>query len=710
VIVARSLGVAAGVEESARPGRIQGAALGWLAGPAAAAALLGIARALPASGVGLWLRLAAATLIVLLPGYLVARALGRRSAAATLAWSLALFGCGLAIAFALGASLDVALVFDLVAGAAALTALVTGSHLEGLLLPRRTRLVRGLLVVAGLSVGVALWSIQGVLAGDGFFHLGRIRKLDALGSLSLHDVGEFVRGGLHPGYAFPLWHGWLALVARVAGVDPTAVARHESSLLVPLALVLAYEMGWAIFRSAGLAFAVMLAQVALKALAPGHAGVYSLLWEPGTAATQLLLPASVALFFCFLREPIWPAALTLAAVSASLALVHPTYALFVAIPLAAYVVVRALLTRGAELRTGVAALVTLGAPTGLAYLWLRPIVEQTVALHLGPAGLMHSLHHYRSDLVVSSIARYSLSPQRIDRAGSVAVAALLLTPLALLARRRRWSALVLGATVVVLTLELWPVVFPHFANFVSLSQARRATGFIPFAVAFAGGAAILARLSRPLALALAVGCGIWLQLAYGGNFGLHAPRTMPAFVAWTALYGCAAAIVVGTALAWIRRDPGARHAGSRGLTAALAATLFVLPVAISGFSNWSPRKAQDPNALTPGLVSFLQHGIPARSVVFGDLETSYRATAFAPVYVVAVPPSHVANTKPNRVHDRRRAVLKFFAHPNLAIPVRWHAGWLVLKRNGPIRYVERQGLRPVYADARFLVFRLPAGA
>ena len=42
--------------------------------------LLGVARLLPAEGVGLWLRLAAATLVLLLPGRLVARALGRPGA------------------------------------------------------------------------------------------------------------------------------------------------------------------------------------------------------------------------------------------------------------------------------------------------------------------------------------------------------------------------------------------------------------------------------------------------------------------------------------------------------------------------------------------------------------------------------------------------------------------------------------------------------
>ena len=81
--------------------------------PAAAAALLGISRLAPETGFGLWLRLAAATLIVLLPGVFVARCLGQRYASAGFAASVAIVGFGLALTFAVGGSLDVLLAFDL---------------------------------------------------------------------------------------------------------------------------------------------------------------------------------------------------------------------------------------------------------------------------------------------------------------------------------------------------------------------------------------------------------------------------------------------------------------------------------------------------------------------------------------------------------------------------------------------------------------------
>ena len=691
-----------------KPAVVQAGALWRLVTPAAVAALLGISRLLPDTGFGLWVRLAAATLVVLFPGTLVARCLGLRSAAAALAASVTLVGAGLALTVALGASLDVTLAFELGVGALAFAWSLTGRQLDGVRMPGGARFMRAVLVLAGIGLGAGIWFVQGAFTGDVFFHLGRIRKLDTLGSLSLHNVGEFAHGGLHPGYAFPLWHAWLALVARLAGVDPTSVAAHEASILVPLALALLFEMGWAIFRSTGLAFAVVLGQLAYKVFAQGHGGVYRFLWEPASVATQLLVPAAVALFFYFVRKPTWQVGLMLAATSGSIALVHPTYALFLAIPLGAFVVARALLARGTDLKNGLVAFAVFGLPMSLAFLWLRPVVDQTIPISPNPAQLRQNLHHYRLDLVVHSLARYSLAPARIDRNGAVTVIALLLVPLAFFARRRRWSALVLGGTVAVLGIELWPLVFPHFSNAVSLSQSRRASGFIPFAVALAGGAAIVSRLSRTLAVAGGLACGIWLQVAYTGDFGLRAPKTEPAWVVWVALYGAIVALVVGALLAWRRRphQPLAPER-TRGIATGLAVFLFVLPVAVHGFSHWTPQTKHDRDALTPGLIRFLQHDVPARSVVFSDLATSYRAIAFAPVYAVAVPPTHAANTHPNELMKRRRAVLRFFTHPSLEEPQAWKAQWLVLTRSGPVQAMERRGLRPAYEDKKFVAFRVP---
>src|SRR5581483_9938761 len=128
--------------------------------------------------------------------------------------------------------------------------------------------------------------------------------------------------------------------------------------------LLAYELGWVLFRSAPLALAALLAQVAMIALAPGDGGAYTSLELPGTTARQLLVPATLALFFRFVRAPAWTIFATLVAAS-----------LFLAIPLVAYVAVRAL-TVG-ELRDGVRALVAFGAPFVGVSLWLAPIVAET---------------------------------------------------------------------------------------------------------------------------------------------------------------------------------------------------------------------------------------------------------------------------------------------------------------------------------------------
>jgi len=194
--------------------------------------LLGIARLLPDHGAGLWLRLAAATLVLLIPGRLVARALGRSGPASAFVWSVGLVAAALALMFAVHASLGLVLVLLLVVSVLALPfqkKQVADSNLR----------IRGAVALAGIGLGIALWGIEGVIRGDALFHLGRMRKLDDFGALSLRAVDEFKDGGLHPGYAFPLWHGWLALVAKLAAVDPSAVVLHESSILAPLALVLA---------------------------------------------------------------------------------------------------------------------------------------------------------------------------------------------------------------------------------------------------------------------------------------------------------------------------------------------------------------------------------------------------------------------------------------------------------------------------------------
>ena len=636
------------------------------------------------------LRLALATAVVLAPGAVVARAFGVRGASATLAWSLAALFASLTVTFLAGASLTLTLLLLLAIGAVAVP---FARRAPGGEIVPGTWWVLG----AGAVLGILLWHVAGEIGGDGLFHLARARKLDELDSLSPGAVNEFADGGLHPGYAFPLWHAFLALVARVAFLDPSVVVLHEASVLAPAALLVSYEAGWVLFRRVGPAVAVVCAQVGLTALAPNGGGAYTALGLPATASRQLLVPAALALALAAAARPSRGLLASAGAAGFALAVVHPTYAIFLWIPFAGFFVVRSLVARHEAKAIG-AALAALAIPAAAFLAALLPVVRATESVRPDEGELERAFRRYEGQLDVFSDTSFRLAPDVLGRSGSVAVAALVLIPLAGLALRRRWAAYVLGGSLAVLVLMLVPLLFVPFSEVVSLSQARRAAGFLPFAFAFAGGLAVLARLTRWFVLPLALAVGIALQLLYPGDFGYRLQDGGPALATWIALAGGAIALVAGLALH--RRQAPVEE---RGALVAAAAALFVLPVAIHAAANWSPSDARRPSPLTPGLVEALREQVPEADVVYSDLETSYRIAAYAPVYIAAAPPSHVADTKDNRPYERRGANIRFFAGGNLAIPRRAGADWLVVDRN---RFELDVPLDEVYADERFTLYRL----
>ena len=640
------------------------------------------------------LRLAVATAILLAPGAVVARALGLSGAAPALAWSLtALFGA-LAVTFLLEASLSLTLVLLLAVGLAALPFTRRA--------PRPERIPgRWWIFAAGVLLGLALWHVAGEIGGDGFFHLARARKLDAFDSLSLGAVNEFADGGLHPGYAFPLWHGFLALVARVAFVDPADVVLHEASVLAPLALLVAYEAGWALFRRVGPAIAVACAAVAMTALAPQGGGAYTALGLPATASRQLLVPAALALALgaCVLgtQSRFRSRALlaTAAAAGLVLAVVHPTYAIFLWLPFGGFLVVRSLVAP-AEARAIAAALAALVLPAAAFLGWLVPVVRATASHAPGRDELLRAFARYEGQLDVFSETSYRLAPEVFGRSGAVAVAALLSIPLAGLALRRRWAAFVLGGSLTVLALLLVPRLFVPFSDLVSLSQSRRAAGFLPFGFAFAGGLVVLARVTRVALLPLALVAGIALQVAYPGDFGYRIEDGGPALATWVAVGGGAVALALGLWRRPLLED--------RSAVVGVAAALFILPVALQAAWSWSPSDARAPNPLPPELIHALREEVPEGDIVYSDLETSYRIAAYAPVYIAAAPPSHVADTKRNRPYRRRVDNIDFFATGDLAVPRRYGAHWLVVDRS---RFELNPELPVRQNYGRYTLFRLP---
>ena len=421
-----------------------------------------------------------------------------------------IFGA-LAVTFAVGGSLGLTLVLLLAATIVALP------FIRGTPRPERLRARRWWTLGLGIGLGVLLWWVAGEIGGDGLFHLARVRKLEALDSLSLDAVNEFADGGLHPGYAFPLWHGFLALVARVSFLDPADVVLHEASVLAPLAVVVAYEAGHALFRRVGPALAVVCAQVAVTALAPTQGGAYTALGLPATATRQLLVPATLALAFAYVDRPTRGLLASTAAGGLVLAVVHPTYAIFLWLPFAGFLVVRSLVQRD-ESRRIATALAALVVPAAAFLVWLVPIVRDTASHGPAKGELQRAFRQYEGQLDVFSDVSYRLAPEVFGRAGAVAIAALLFVPLAGLALRQRWAAYVLGGFLAVAAVMLVPRLFVPFSDLVSISQSRRAAGFWPLAFAFAGGLTVLAAILRWFLLPVALLAGIVLQLRYPGEF------------------------------------------------------------------------------------------------------------------------------------------------------------------------------------------------
>ena len=384
------------------------------------------------------------------------------------------------------------------------------------------------------------------------------------------------------------------------------------------------------------------------AFAPGMGGAYVFLSLPATSSRQLLVPAALALALESVRLPSLGLVASTAAAGFVLAVVHPTYAIFLWIPFVGFLVVRALWER-ADVRAGVLALGALVVPAALFMLWLRPIVNDTRSVSPDADELQRAFEQYGSQLVVHSETSYNLAPEVFTRAGAVAIAALLLIPLAGFAARRRWAAYVVGGSLAVFAVMLLPFLFTSLADLVSISQARRAAGFLPFAFAFAGGMAVLARLVGPLLLPLALGFGMFLQIVYPGDFDYVLRDPAPAWIAWFAVVGAGAALVVG----FVRRRPALETGAS------LAAAAFLIPVYGGGLLDWNRPDPPEIATLSQGLVGAVRDEVAAGTIVYSDSETSFRLAAFAPVYIAVAPPGHVADTEENRPYERasRRAPL-----------------------------------------------------
>ena len=661
----------------------------WLFAPV----LLALSRLLPAHGLGLGVRLGAATLVFLIPGAFLSRALGVRGFAGALAWTLALLFGATAVMFAVHASLWLTLVLLLVA---ALAAAPFAARRKG-----GSSLWTLWMIAIGLVAGITLWWVSGY-DGDAFFHLARVQKLLALHDLSLRSVDEFKDGGLHPGYAFPLWHAAVAVIAKLAGVGAPSAFLHLPTVLLPLSFVLVYKAGTALFASRWAGVATALAEFALLGLASGHGGAYESMALPATASRTLILPALLALVFMYVREPSGARLASVAAASTAMTLVHPSYSVLVAIGLVGFLVVRALLDQRHDVKHIGAALAAIVVPAGLVVAWLLPIVRETASHSPSRVELNRAFAAYGNELDVFSRHSYRLAPELYGRAGAIAVASLLLLPLAVFAHRRMWAAFVLGSMLTTFTVTLLPFVFPHFADAISISQARRIIGFAPRPFVLVGGMLVLAGFLRLWVLPVALAGGIALQLAYPGDFGVpyRLVDGAPGWLTWVS-FGSTAAALLAAAL-FGRRIPQVQ---GMPVVAAAGVSLFLLPVAVHGYSHWT-RPSSARLGLPEKLVSAVRRNVPRGDVVFSDPLTAYELAAFAPVYINPAPTTHVADTRANRPTARRKDALRFFRDKGpLSLARRYGAHWLLVDRARVGRVSFR--LPRVYSGSRYVLYKVP---
>ena len=288
---------------------------------------------------------------------------------------------------------------------------------------------------------------------------------------------------------------------------------------------------------------MLLAQVAMFALAAGHGGSYTALALPATASRQLLVPAVIALFFALRRATFVAGARDVGGRGRGAGARPPDLRALRADP------ARRLRGRPAGPRPDGAR----GGSAGPGRRRRSGGTGRPLAAPDRPRDGFGEPVRGRAHPGAPALpepARRLLGRQLPPRAGGASggrgrspCSRSFAVPLAVLAARRRWGAFVLGGFLAVLALVLLPTLFTHFADAVSISQARRAAGFVPFPFAVAGGAAVLARLLSLGALPVGLGAGIAFQLAYPGDFGYALDDGGPALATWVALFGAAAALV-----------------------------------------------------------------------------------------------------------------------------------------------------------------------
>ncbi len=660
-----------------------------LAAVAGMAAGLPVARGLGLDALAVWL---ACGLVLLLPGWLALRALELegdlgRSGCAPVAAALGLVAWGPPLAAAYLLDLPLGFVIAAVAGEIAVLAACARRPCA---LP-----AAGAREIAAGCAGIAAfaylgWRLSLPVVGDGLFHVGLIRKLEAVPGISFASLSPFLHGPANAGYAFPIMHAAIAGIARLSGTDPVTAFRDIQPVCAALAITSAYALGRALTgrRGIGVLVAVLVAWDLCSLLN----GLVIQINQPAPFSVWVLTPAVLILFLLEIGR-VRRAAPATAAAMVSIALVHPTYAI-PALVLAAGLLAGAWLAGGRQVRTPALTLAGATALIGVVSAWIWAVAIRGGHRHPVLSHADEFLLHGRRALLM-----YPWAP--VFERGYVLVAILLLP---LVARYRRLLPLA-ASSVALLLLLLVPGVNTVVITAVGMGQFHRFWQPLTWpAVAAAGAciaAAALGRWTWPVAIALALG----LHEVRGIAWVWHTP---------TSVLVVLGIVAVAAALRWPSQRPPA-------LAFSPGAAVLVAAVLAPSIWHWGPivrTSAEDgpyrsPPAfetvrITPGAVAVFRrlHGPPP--VVLGDPQRLFELFAFADVRAAVLPEART-RAVPRLDESRRNHLAQAFfslettAARRNAILRRLHVSYVLLDlRDQPPDLVRRivadPALRLVYRD------------
>jgi hypothetical protein len=565
-------------------------------------------------------------------------------------------------------------------------------------------------IVAATTVLASRWQPPS-LAGDGYFHAGRVRKLLDLPDLSFSGVSAYQDGHVHAGYAFPLLHGVEAAAMLLSGSDASAGFVH----LVPGCAAL---LGVAVFAAGralgGSTVGYLAAWFVLWDAFARSGGVIDSIEQPSTFVFLLLFPAAVYLIIELVSAPV-DRLLTAAVCAAVLtvSLVHPTYAL----ALLAIVAGAVACSRQAW-RCLVVASVLTAAVFGA--IWFAALRGGTP----GPQRPIRAHNYWIVDGHPVALAGDWIIHSRVEALASI----LLVVPL-LVSGRRRW-AIAASLEAAALALVALPGVTTLVVATIGNGQPRRLWAGIPWEYLPALALVYVASRMRGARL-MAAAAGIAAVSILLGWQGLA--------TAWLTIVTSGSA-VVATAVVAIRFARRGSLGGDHDHRAAPAyALLLMLALMAGGFLQDGRHTAsvavhglRGPtlsHRLTPGLISWMrQHDQAPFPVVMAPLRSGrddlFTGLAFeligeADVYAVGLPSSRTRAEARNDPERRRSDVVAFFdpatsEAARLAILDRYNVSYVVvdLKRTGRMATAISRSpfLEPVYRDravtARFGQFEV----